>query len=550
MRLTPIVLAFVVLAGPAMATSWAQENADHRNEGRLDQPTPDGFDEARFTPLDGRVITQPTEGPAGLALAGSLAGTVAAVDATGSIAWQQDVEGEMRTAPAWNGETIVALPRGDQAFGLRADGEIAWTLPVANERDAQVVRLASPALLPSGDAILATLQGDVHRVAPDGTQRWNTSLESGGSIQATPAIDDNGDVYVAAFEPGREGEGQLVRLDGATGEQEWSISIGAQVVGAPTVHADRLLVPLRDQQVLQARSLADGALKWERGFDDRITASATIHEDLAILGDVSGTIRAIETSGGRERWAFDPLDDDPQVDPVSGAAYTVADSVAVDDEGIVWAPYWVADLSTCCPPTGSEESPLYRLDAANGEMLDRYQHRKAIHGPALHGTGVWAGTHDEGLRWFANEPSLQLHATGLDGEALVVTNTAHEGDWRIATDEEVLDEGTGRPPVTTTAPLDPGTHRITVTVDEASASTTVTVEGGAGDATDDGTDGDGEADDPSTAPDDPDGADGDEAPAEDEDTANDSGSEPQDAPLGVAVALTAVLAAVGVRARA
>jgi outer membrane protein assembly factor BamB len=543
LRLTPIVLALVLVAGPALATGWAQENAHHRNGGQLDQATANSLDDARLTSLDGRPLAQPAEGPAGLTVIGTVSGQVAAVDADGETAWTQDLGDEIRTTPAWTGETIVVLPRGEQAYGLAPTGDVAWTLPVDNDRDASLVRMASPALHPSGDVVLATLAGEVHRVTPDGEEAWRAEVGGPESIQATPAITDDGDVIVAAFEPGREGHGLLARLDGDTGDEEWRVEIDAQVVGAPTIYADTVLVPIRDQRALEARSLSDGSLRWSEAFDDRVTASPSLASGLAIVGDVSGNLRALDADNGREEWSFNPIDDDPDVDPVTGAAYTVADSAAVDD-GVAWAPYWVADLSTCCPPTDSEPSPLYRLDAASGEMLDRYENPKAIHGPGLLETGVWAGSDEDGLRAWANDPSLQLHAVGLDQRVLTVTNTAHEGAWEIAAEGETLADGEGQPPAVATYQLEPGETTVTVTVDGEQTAQNVTVEGQ--------TDDEEEPDPVDEAIDDEPEANGTEDPDTDEPEPEPEPDDTEQSPVAfpLAAGLLAAIAAAGVRARA
>lgn len=482
MRLSYVVLVLVALAGPALAAGWSQENADAANQGRLDREGPGSLEEGTFTSLDEQVLAQVVEGPASLALAGTVGGTVAALDASGEIVWERELDAEIRTAPLWTGEHVVVLPRGDTAYAFTAAGETAWTLPVDNQRGAQVVRMASPVQHPGGDVIVATMAGQVHRVAPEGSTVWTAQIGEDEALEATPAITPDGDVIAAAFEPGREGHGLLARLDGGTGETEWETQIGAQVVGAPTVFADVVLVPLRDGEALEARSLSDGSREWELAFDDSITASPTIHEGKAIVGDIAGTLRAVDLSGPRVEWSFHPSEDDPEVDLLTGTPYTVADSVAVDGDDVAWTSYWVVDLSTCCPPEDSTESPIYRLDADDGELLDRRQYPKAHHGPSLSPTGVWAGSDEQGVRAWSTGPSLGVHAWAEEGRARLVTNTDRSGTWTIAWGEQAREEGQGRPPALSEQALDPGRHTITVTVADASATDTVTIPSENGDS--------------------------------------------------------------------
>lgn len=544
LSLAMAIAMLATVATPAAASTWSQENADGANQGRLDRQAPNSFDRASFRPLDDRVIAQITEGPAGLALAGTLAGTVYAIDAGGEIVWKHDVGAEVRNAVLWTGEVVVVLPRGDTAYALTPTGEVAWTLDVDNERGATLVRMASPVELPSGDVILATMDGKVHRVAPNGSVVWTQAIGEDEAIETSPAITSDGDIVAAAFVPGRSDHGLLARLDGASGEVRWERAIGAQVVGAPTVFADRVLVPLRDGEALEARSLSDGSPRWSVGFDDSVTASPSIHEGLAIVGDIRGTVRAVSVSAGNVEWSFHPTDDDPEVNPLSGATYTVADSVAVDADGIAWTSYWVADMTTCCPPTDSEPSPIYRLDAATGELLNRNRLDKAPHGPALHVTGVWAGSDEQGLRSWANPPTVQLFARGLVEQALLVINTQLSGEWEITASGSRLDAGEGKPPATSTHELEPGEHTITLTVDGQSSRQTIQVE--SDEEAQDEQQPSREDDNEDTRPADEEGEDGGPSAGDGGDVAEDT----DEVALAPWLALSGLLIAAGVRRRA
>jgi outer membrane protein assembly factor BamB len=479
-RLVTLALLATTLAlAPAgLAQAWTMENADAPNGGRLDVATPAGLDGARTTDLGTDSIVQVVEGPAGLALVAGLDGTVHAVDAAGETVWTADVADELRTAALWTGEHVLVVPRSDEAVALTPEGEVAWTLPIGNERpSATVVRMASPALHPTGDAVVATLAGQVHRVTPDGEVAWTHEVGGDRSVQATPAVLPGGDVIVASFVPGEEDAGVLERLDGATGDPEWGREIGAQVVGAPAAVDDRVLVPLRDQTAVEARSLDDGTRLWNVGFDDRVTMSPAVHEGTAVAGDVRGVLRGIDVASGDVEWTFNPLEDDPDQSALAGTectVLTIADSPAIDGEGVAWTPYWNANICEGFPPRESGPSPVYRIDAASGERLDRNRYDEANHGTALHATGVWAGTDEGGVRTWPRTGTLQAEAFADGAEVTLVTNTDRTGSWSLdwGTDEQA---GEGSPPVLTAGTLPLGEHTITVTVDGATTTTEVTV---------------------------------------------------------------------------
>lgn len=502
------------------------ENADALNTGRLDRATPDGLDDVQFVGLGSKVITQPIEGPAGLAIAGTVGGQVVAVDATSEVVWEVDVGGPVRTAQAWTGELIVVVPRSDQAVALTPDGQQAWTVPIGNDRqqaggdEILFVRLASPAIHPSGDLIIADLEGQVQRVNPNGTVDWTWDAPDGQAVEATPAVGPGGHVVVASFTPNQEGEGKLTRLSSDHGKPLWQVEIGAQVVGAPAITGDRVIVPLRDGDAVQSRALVDGGLQWETPFDDSVTASPTIHDELVFAGDIRGVTRAMWLDNGTVKWTFSPLEQESG-DALVGASectiQTRADSSALDDRNRLWVPYWNANIcSGTFPPSDSGASPFYILDAETGERIDRTRFDKAAHGPGLHESGVWAGSDEGGLRSWAMPGLLRTEAFVDGTEVTLSTNTDASGGWTIDWGIGPSDEGDGRPPAITTHTYEEaGEHTITVQAGDRRAETTVTItedaidraeDGADADDADDGNDSgssddDGAGDGPSTGPD-------------------------------------------------
>lgn len=476
MRTTLILTLALIIAPAGLTQAWTMESANPQNTGHLDQATPDDLNGPFEALLDEDVIAQPVQGPASLALAGTLDGTLYAITATGDEAFRANLGGEIRNAPLWTGEHIIVLPRSDTTHALTPTGEEAWTLPVDNERpDATVVRMASPTLHTSGDTLLPTLSGELHRVTPDGAIEWTHDTRDDRSIQATPAITPHGNILLASFTPGEADQGLLELLDGDTGQPHWDRLIDSQIVGAPTIIGDIVLLPLRDGNALQARALAQGDLEWTVDFDDRITMSSSLHQDLAIAGDISGVLRGINLETGDVEWSFHPTDDDPDYSPIGFVdVLALADSPAIDENGHAWVPYWNAEIPPF-PPEDSKESPFYILDVHDdAAIIDRETYDKAAHGPALLDTGVWAGTDEQRLRAYPIPDILRTDAYVQEQTVTLVTNTGLTGDWTIDWGPR-QETGTGTPPVFAHETLEPGDHTITVTIDDASTQTSITV---------------------------------------------------------------------------
>lgn len=529
--LTPLVLSCLLLAAPFASAAWNEENADPTNRGQLATRAPNDLSGMETIQLDERVITQIIEGPAALAVAGTLEGRVAAFDARGGMAWAVDVGGPMRTAPVWTGTHIVALPEADAAVALDPMGRERWQVAIDNTRDAALVRIASPVQHTSGDVIIADLAGTVQRVDDaTGEVVWTADLGGDLAVEATPAVTPDGDVIAAGFVPGQGNKGTLFRLDGGTGDEIWSKDLGAQVVGAPTITGDRVLVPLRDGDALEARDLADGGRDWSVPFDDHVTSSPSLSSGLAIVGDISGLVQAIRVEDGSVKWTFNARD---RLENLGGGGgiLTVADSSATDGDRRVWVPYWNAEVPPF-PPEDSRQSPFYLLDANTGQVEDRVQLPKAAHGPALHSTGVWVGNDDGDLRRWALTSVLGVHALVEGEDVTLLVNTDASGSWSVDWGTE-RDQGDGKVPLVHRQTLAPGEHTIEVQTLAGARTLQVTIQD------EDSEDPVPEADEEDVSQHDPDPpTDGDQATGDAGDGQEDGGTD--DAPLGPWVVLAAL----------
>lgn len=472
--LTPLLLTCLLLAAPLASAVWTEENADPTNRGHLAARAPNDLSGMDTVELDERVITQIVEGPASLALAGTLSGTLVALDARSQVAWQVDVPGPMRTAPLWTGSHAVAVPEADAAVAIDAMGQERWRVAIDNTRDAAVIRMASPVQHTSGDVILADMAGTVMRVEEaTGQIVWSADIGGDLAVEATPVVTPEGDVIAAGFVPGQANRGQVVRLDGQTGDEVWAKDLGAQVVGAPTIAGDRVLVPLRDGDAVEARRISDGGREWSTPFDDHVTSSPSLISGLAIVGDISGLVQAIRVSDGSVKWSFNARDELQNIG--ASQTLTVADSPAIDGDRRLWLPYWNADLTTCCPPTDSDQSPFYLLDATTGQVQDRVQMPKASHGPAVHSTGVWTGNDDGDLRRWALTSVLGVHALVEGQNVTLLVNTDASGPWSIDWGTET-DQGDGRVPLVHRQTLPPGEHEIDVQTLAGSRTLSLTIQ--------------------------------------------------------------------------
>jgi outer membrane protein assembly factor BamB len=179
-----------------------------------------------------------------------------------------------------------------------------------------------------------------------GTLRWQRHLE--GAVTPGPVIGPDGTIYAAS------NGGVLHALDPATGADQWTYDSGTTGEGddlsiSPLVlPSGTILWPTPGDQLL-ALSPA-GTLSWSLSLPGHPTSPASVDGHRVYVGDVSGTVTAIDVSANhppRTAWAV-------KVGSVSygsvvvgdnGRLYTTADSslVAIDDHGTYAGIAWTGD---------------------------------------------------------------------------------------------------------------------------------------------------------------------------------------------------------------
>jgi len=125
------------------------------------------------------------------------------------------------TPPPLAAEWVVAPPRGRSApavSGPSQPARVLWRF-----RSASPVS-GSPAVSSRGLVYVASVEGYVHALGPDGHFRWSYGLR--GIPLGAPAVDDAGGVYVATS------EGRLYAL-GADGQLVWALGAFCRFASSP-----------------------------------------------------------------------------------------------------------------------------------------------------------------------------------------------------------------------------------------------------------------------------------------------------------------------------
>ncbi|MGK0362831.1 MAG: outer membrane protein assembly factor BamB [Bradymonadia bacterium] len=224
-------------------------------------------------------------------------------DESGTIRWRCEVEDEapvlavLQTPVGWIAQTDVTL------FGLSTGGERRWRFDAWY---GQILGVCAHGPL----AWCVAEDGHVHgiRVA-DGAQQFVRPVlgEPDGGIRIEP----EGLLVASTVEP--TGRGALALHDPVDGRLLWRVRCDGALAHPPCAGDGSVVVLLRDGDrfVLEARALADGALRW-RHARIALGAGCQLHKvgDLLCLKSTEGEVSAVDIRDGTVRWGLPPDDVD------------------------------------------------------------------------------------------------------------------------------------------------------------------------------------------------------------------------------------------------
>lgn len=270
------------------------------------------------------------------------------------VAWRTGLDDAVTDPPALaDGSVVAGTDAGTVAALDAADGGTRWTFGADD-----AVR-GSPVV--AGDVALA-VSGGLGQGSPDtvhaldlagGTERW--SFAPGAWY--LDVLGTHGDVaYVATADDALAASGQrLYALSLADGTERWSVEVGDNSGGVVT--ADTVYVPAVG--VVDAVD-TDGTRRWRYADGEYQYATLSVAGDTVAFVTGSSpeewTVHGLDVATGEERWTFD-----------EGVAYTTR---AVGDRLLVGG----RSVARLDPATGTTEwtadvgAPLYDAPVADGRL--------------------------------------------------------------------------------------------------------------------------------------------------------------------------------------
>lgn len=240
-----------------------------------------GHDGDAFVGVDGRGLlawshpvsedadAPPVVGPDGTIYAASRG--VTALDARGERKWTRALQGHVFGAPALAPDGNLYVP------------ELSGAVSVVRARDGEIVRRITLAagvyggvlVLDDGDFVVATDDGHVRALHPDGSARWDFTTQGaarGQGVRATPALGRDGTVIVGAEDGGVYG------LRVATGEQVFRVQTFGPVRSSARIDVDGWVFVGSEDDTLRGLD-PSGNVMWQVALGADIDTSPAIMPD-------------------------------------------------------------------------------------------------------------------------------------------------------------------------------------------------------------------------------------------------------------------------------
>ncbi len=215
--------------------------------------------------------------------------------------------------------------------------------------------------------------------------KWK--FKTGGEIDTSPAIDDDGIIYLGSD------DGKLYAVDPLAGNEIWRFQTGDQIKSSPAIGSDgTIYFGSTDNYFYAVRP--NGELKWSFNIGDYIFSSPAISLDerTVYVGASDNHLYAISTSGGL-KWKY-----------LTGGK--IVSSPAIGFDGIEDVVYF-----------GSLDKKLYALAADNGVLKWTFSGNAEFYAsPAIDQYGqIYVGECNTGS---AEEYNFKFYSINVDGSKL------------------------------------------------------------------------------------------------------------------------------------
>jgi outer membrane protein assembly factor BamB len=217
---------------------------------------------------------------------------------------------------------------------LNPDGSLKWKHNINN-----IILTSCPCIGKDGTIYVSTFGNRLYAMNPDGSLKWRVSV--GGEAGGSPAVADDGTIYVGVMGPGSD-KGSVAAIN-PNGTIKWIYEVDYFVAAHVTIHPDGTIIFGSMDEYIYALH-PNGTLRWRYKTDHVIRGHASLDDNGIIYYSCwDGYLYAFNVDGtlvkkfdmpipGGETMAFGP----------DGTIYVTYDGLAAIDPN-TWTVKWKFD---------------------------------------------------------------------------------------------------------------------------------------------------------------------------------------------------------------
>ena len=210
---------------------------------------------------------------------------------------------------------------------------------------------SSPAIAEDGTIYIGSNDNKLHAINSDGSTKWTFSTDDW--VDSTPAIGPDGTIYFGSW------DNQIYALNPNDGSKIWDFNTSSSIIASPAIGVDgRIYFGSKDEFFYALES--NGSLAWEAYVGNAITSSAAIGQDGTIyFGDESGTFHAFNQNGST-KWTY-------EVDDVTDTNKSILSSPAIDLAGNL---YFGSGNGNCYSISDNGSSGILNWKVSTNDRVD------------------------------------------------------------------------------------------------------------------------------------------------------------------------------------
>lgn len=208
--------------------------------------------------------------------------------------WSFPTGGGVFSSPAIGVDgTIIYVGSDDlKLYAIKPDGTLKWTFDTDPSGNVQ----SSPAIGDDGTIYVGSWLGKVHAVNPDGSPKWSFDTESGAPVRSSPAIGNDGTIYAGSD------DGSFYALN-SDGTLQWKFPTGGGIQSSSAIGTDGTIYIGSSDGKLYALN-PDGTKRWDFLVGGNVSSSPAIGSDGTIYaGSEFGRLYAVNPDGSL-KWSF------------------------------------------------------------------------------------------------------------------------------------------------------------------------------------------------------------------------------------------------------